>query len=132
MAYDKDNPGRIWLCDLALYLKVSSSSARRIVRAEELTTLGDCEKRPSYAWLDVWKITGVQNPGDVPPDQWDELMKPLLTADDAASLLGLEPNTVRAKARTGDIPSIRLLKEIVRFRRCDLVDQPRRVRPVTK
>ena len=132
MAYDQDDPGRLWLCDLALYLKVSSSSARRIVRAKEIKTLGNYEKRPTYAWLDVWGITGVENPKDVPPDRWDELMKPLLTADDVASILGLEPGTVRAKARRGDIRSIRLLEEIVRFRRCDLDQQPRRVRPILK
>ena len=133
----QNDPGRIWLCDLAIYLKVSTSTARRIAKEKELKTLGDYEKRPSYAWLDVWEITGVQEPRKVPPDQWNELMRPLLTADDAARILGLEQDTVRMRARQlptakGYIASIRLLREVVRFRRCDLDQQPRRVPPILK
>ena len=122
------NLPRIIQIELAIYLNVSPKTARLFAEKNNFSTLGRLEKKKSYAWIDVWRATGVDNAENAKPEMWKDLMEPLLTAQELSPLLGLKNENgakrVRERAKEGLIPVIRVTTSTLRFRRSDIFPSP--------
>lgn len=117
-------PGVAILQEVADHLKVDRDTAKAILKKKKVRDRG-VRTNPTYAWRDIWKITGVGDPEAVAPQDWPALKTPLLTTAEVAAedCLDMDESTVRRYANTGRLRGIRVgPKPLWRFRESDIDD----------
>jgi hypothetical protein len=113
--------------DLQRRWQVSDKTVTAILKDAKVAPSPSLGRRPRYSFLDVLRVEGALSPerlwADASGSERDDLLGPLLTAEDVAGDCGwLHPPhvaTVRRWAEAGDLPAIRLGGQW-RFRPSDL------------
>ena len=116
------NPGVAILKEVADHLRVDRDTAKALLKEKKIRDRG-IRATPTYAWRDIWKITGVRDADAVEPQNWPALKAPLLTTAEVATgdRLNIDESTVRRYANEGRLPGIQVGKRpLWRFRQTDI------------
>lgn len=116
----RPGPGIVTQAGLARHWKTSSKTVKAICLARGVKDTG-LRPRPTYRWVDVWRIEGAVN---VAPVLWDAYREPLLTAKDLAAMFPeVSSRTIRRDLATGRWPVIELSDGVRRVRLSDVAEE---------